>query len=59
MPYGVVTMDSEKLVKGMLLREWAIIHDQITREDERLRPLRERLSAISQALEDYGFQDRS
>lgn len=52
-------MDSEKLVKEMLLREWTMIHDRITREEEKLRPLREKLAELSQALEDYGFQDRS
>ncbi len=52
-------MDSAKLVKDMLIREWTMTHDQITREEETLRPLREKLAALSQALEDYGFQDRS
>lgn len=50
---------SMKLVKEMLLREWNLIHDQLTREEQKLRPLRERLSELSQALEDYGFQDRN
>lgn len=48
-----------KLVKEMLLREWNLIHDQLTHEEQKLRPLRERLSDLSQALEDYGFQDKS
>ena len=52
-------MDSATLVKEMPPREWTMIHDRITHEEEKMRPLREKLAELPQALEDYGFQDRS
>lgn len=49
---------SRDIVRKLLTEEWDRVNRALMAADEEMRPLRVRLGQITQALEDYGFQNR-
>jgi len=50
---------SREVVQQLLTAEWNAVSEIICSGEKKLQPLRERLSELTQALEDFGFMDRA